>query len=290
MQKDPDWSSGSINLSASGDEVLLIDDFVQILDAVSWGASTFAFTPPVPAVAPGHSLERSPAQLDTDQASDWLDQPLPAPGAVNTSLPTATSTATKTPTPTQTPTATPTRTPTVPPVLVINEIHADPDISAGDANQDGWVNLSDDEFVEIVNVTGSAVDLSGWRIKDNTKIRHQFPDGTVILDGCAVVIFGGGSPNGEFGGVFGPNRLNLCPRPIRDRRLGVLVRPGKCACSALRVRLGSREQSIHHPGPGYRSVSPPLIPHLSAAGAGGRYHSAGTRVDGSLFPGCVLNK
>ena len=35
--------------------------------------------------------------------------------------------------------------------FVINEIHADPDGTLGDANNDGTANFSDDEFVEIVN-------------------------------------------------------------------------------------------------------------------------------------------
>lgn len=289
MQKDPAWASGSINLSDSGDEVLVLDDADQLLDAVSWGTSTFAFAPSIPTVAPGHSLERSPAQLDSDQASDWLDRPVPVPGSVNTALSTATPTATKTPTPTQTPTATPTRTPTVPPVLVINEIHADPDISAGDANQDGWVDSSEDEFVEIVNITGSAVDLSGWRLKDNTKIRHQFPVGTVIQDGCAVVIFGGGSPAGEFGGALVQTASFFALDLSATADWVSLYDPENVL--VLRYEYGSEagnNQSITR-DPDITGL-PPLIPHLSAAGAGGRYHSAGTKVDGSLFPGCSINK
>ncbi len=54
-----------------------------------------------------------------------------------------------------------------PSAWVINEIHADPDGSlAGDANGDGTRSSSQDEFVEIVNRTGSDVDVSGWTLAD----------------------------------------------------------------------------------------------------------------------------
>lgn len=285
MQKDPGWASGSINLSDGGDEVLIHDDEDQILDAVSWGTSTFAFEPSLLPVVPGHSLERAPAQLDSDLASDWNDQPVPGPGAVDTALPTSTPTATRTPTATQTPTPTPTLTPTVPPVLVINEIHADPHISAGDANGDGWVNASEDEFVEIVNITGSAVDISGWLLRDDSSTRHKFPKGTIIPDGCAVVVFGGGFPNGIFGGSL--------VQAASSSALGLESSSDWVSLYDLGPNLvqryeygpeASNDQSITR-DPDIFGL-PPLVPHLDADGAGGRYHSAGTKVDGSYFNGC----
>ena len=86
---------------------------------------------------------------------------------------------------------------------VINEIHADPISSiAGDANGDGVRDANDDEFVELINNTGNSVDISGWTLTDLVGPAFVFPSGTVVPQGCAVVVFGGGTPTGEFGGAF----------------------------------------------------------------------------------------
>ena len=93
--------------------------------------------------------------------------------------------------------------------LVINEVHYDPaDGAPGDANGDGARDGSQDEFVEIVNTGTAAVDLSGFVIEDEasfnstdaTFVRHTFPAGTTVAPGQAVVVFGGGTPTGAFGG------------------------------------------------------------------------------------------
>ena len=86
--------------------------------------------------------------------------------------------------------------------IVINEILADPagDL-AGDANGDGVRDSSADEFVEIANNSGSDLDLSGWSVADAVQTRHTFSAGTVVADGCSIVVFGGGTPTGSFGGA-----------------------------------------------------------------------------------------
>nr|MBC8549156.1 lamin tail domain-containing protein [Candidatus Brocadiales bacterium] len=82
----------------------------------------------------------------------------------------------------------------VAPVFVINEIHADPDATNGDANGDAAVSTADDEFVEIVNRSGSSVDISNWVITDGFSDRHVVTNGTTIGDGVSLVVFGGGTP------------------------------------------------------------------------------------------------
>ena len=89
--------------------------------------------------------------------------------------------------------------PSGPAALVINEINADPDATNGDANGDGTVNTTQDEFVEIVNTTDSDIDISGWTLADAVGVRHTFSAGTIVKAQCAVVVFGGGTPTGEFG-------------------------------------------------------------------------------------------
>ncbi len=89
----------------------------------------------------------------------------------------------------------------VPLSLVFNEILFDPpDGAAGDANGDGTRDGGNDEFIELVNNSDAPVDLSGWAIADSVETRHTFPEGTVVPSGKAIVVFGGGTPTGTFGG------------------------------------------------------------------------------------------
>ena len=108
------WAGSAVQLANGGDHVLILDGGDEIMDAMSYGDKTMFFDPPCPDVSAGHSLERSPANADTDTAEDWIDQEFPNPGSVTVPTPTATATSTPTATPTNTPppTATPTTTPT----------------------------------------------------------------------------------------------------------------------------------------------------------------------------------
>ena len=77
--------------------------------------------------------------------------------------------------------------------LIINEVLADPGSSDGDANNDGVINTSQDEFIELYNSGGSSLDLSGWTMEDGFSERHVFPSNTVIEAGEFLVLFGGGN-------------------------------------------------------------------------------------------------
>ncbi|NCA82702.1 MAG: DUF11 domain-containing protein [Opitutae bacterium] len=70
-------------LNNFGDGVLLRDASAVTVDAVSYGASAAAFSPPVPTVAAGRSIARSPANNDTNTRNDWANQAVPDPGAAN---------------------------------------------------------------------------------------------------------------------------------------------------------------------------------------------------------------
>lgn len=85
--------------------------------------------------------------------------------------------------------------------LVINEFLADAAVAANaDTNCDAVLNLSDDELVEIVNVSGVPLDLTGVTLSDAAQLRHSF--GAVILPhGLSLVVYGGGTPS--CGGVNG---------------------------------------------------------------------------------------
>ena len=76
------WSSGTIALSNSGDEVLLLDGSDTPVDVVTYESGSYAGVTPHPGVATGHSIERSPANQDTDDCSvDFVDRNPPTPGS-----------------------------------------------------------------------------------------------------------------------------------------------------------------------------------------------------------------
>jgi hypothetical protein len=54
------------------------------------------------------------------------------------------------------------------------------------------------EFVELVNVGGASIDISGWTLWDATGLRHTFASGTTLAAGKALVVFGAstGIPTG----------------------------------------------------------------------------------------------
>ena len=289
MLKDSDWAGGSMNLSASGDEVLLLDELDHLVDGVSWGSSSIILDPSVPGVAPDYSIERFPPENDSDSASDWRAQGHPLPGQIDlstvtpTPTPTATSTATATPTSTPTPTAT--QTPTPLPVLIINEIHAEPHDNDGDANGDGDIDDRDDEFIEIVNTTENPIDISHWEIHDLTGVRHVFSDTTIIPAQCAIVIFGGGIPTGSFGGSFvvtassGTLGLNNSGDTLTIKNSeGTVIDSHQYGTNADDDQSITRDPDITGPDP--------MVRHSLAAGSSGALFSPGTSINGSSFSGC----
>ena len=176
--------------------------------------------------------------------------------------------------------------PPPPSVWIINEVHADPDTTNGDANGDGAAQFSDDEFVEIVNISGADVDISGWTLSDGFGIRHTFPAGSVVENDCSIVVFGGGAPTGSFGfsavqtastGALGLNNG------------GDVVTLNNGASDVASVSYGSEggdNQSLTR-DPDITG-SDPLVKHATATGSAGALFSPGTLIDGSGFSGCTV--
>jgi hypothetical protein len=52
---------------------------------------------------------------------------------------------------------------------------------------------SNDEFIEIANLSSKALDLLNWTISDSVQVRHRFKDSFTIPSSNAVVIYGGPS-------------------------------------------------------------------------------------------------
>ncbi len=91
--------------------------------------------------------------------------------------------------------------------LIINEVLYDPSNNAldGDANGDGAYDQEEDSFIEFVNNSTSPLDVSGYQIWDDTTagaLMYTIAPSTVIPAMGALVVFGGGTPTGTFGGAL----------------------------------------------------------------------------------------
>ena len=308
------WGSREVVLTNTGDEVVLLDGGDQLVDAFSWGDSTFAFSPPAARVSEGSSSERYPPYIDTDTARDWRSCQPPRPGSVDLTIPTLTPTPKGTQPPSngtpdpiintpgqgetpdstastseveETPTPDPTPTKTPIPNLVLNEIHARPHSFLGDANQDGSVNYNKDEFIEIVNAGSAPVNISGWTLHNSNRKQHTFPENTVIQPGCAVVIFGG-SPN--YAGNFGCSLVQAASTSylgLDDYQDSVMLRDltGANFFSYSYSIQGTNTKSLTR-SPDITGTEP-LVFHPEWPVGSGKYYSAGVKIDGSMFEGCT---
>ena len=162
--------------------------------------------------------------------------------------------------------------------MIINEILADPpsDLS-GDSNGDGLRSATDDEFVELVNVSNDTVDLSGLTLSDAYSARFTFPAGTALAPGQAVLVFGGGdvATFKSFGNtlVFASKGLGLSNAgdkvTLRDAT-------GRSVNEVEFGPEGGQDRSLVRERDG--DPKSPMIAHPGTAP-----HSAGTKSDGSSF-------
>lgn len=236
-----------------------------------------------PTAAPSASVTSAATavtSLPPSLTSTSFDPPSPAPTGTPGLTPGPTSTGTV---PSTIPTAG-TLTPTFQlPRLVINEIHADPDPVLGDSNGDGQVHSDDDEFLELVNVSGQPMDLGGWEVFDAVRLRYTFPAGTVLADGCGLVLFGGGDPQGEFGGslVFTASSLGL---NNSGDRIAILDGAGQEIASVEYGPEGGENQSLARFPDLVGDL--PLVPHSLIPEAQGALYSPGLGVDLTPWAGC----
>lgn len=167
--------------------------------------------------------------------------------------------------------------------IVINEFQADPagDLS-GDANGDGTRDSTEDEFVEIVNVGELAANLSGWQISDAVGTRHVFPEGTMVPAGCAVVVFGGGTPTGTFGGAV-VQTSSGGGLGLNNGGDSITVSNGDGSFQVVYGGEGGNNQSLTR-NPDISGAT--FEQHSSVSEADGALFSPGTLIDGTAFSGC----
>lgn len=165
------------------------------------------------------------------------------------------------------------------PDLIINEIHAEPSATLGDANGDGVSHTSRDEFIEIVNNEATSYDISNWVLADGASDRHTFPNPTILNAGQSLVLFGGGIPTGDFGGaivqVASSGSLGL-----NNGGDNIFLKSG--GAEILNISYGgdaNDEQSL--------TLDADLVgtytKHSLATGSGGTLFSPGTMIDGTPF-------
>ena len=84
------------------------------------------------------------------------------------------------------------------------------------------------EFIEIVNVGGTSIDISGWTLSDSIQARHTFAAGTTLAAGKAIVVFASataipaGTPN-AIGSSTGALSLNNTGDTVSIRNAGGTV-------------------------------------------------------------------
>lgn len=174
--------------------------------------------------------------------------------------------------------------------LVINEILFDPafsgeDPSVGDSNGDGSRSATEDEFVELVNISGGSLDLTNWTISDNSGVTHTFAS-TTLAAGQAIVVFGGGNPTGSFGGsltaVASGGTLGLANGGDE-----VLVSDANGVQIALYAYASGDASDESLVLATELDGTSGYIPHSTASGASGAY-SPGTQVSEAPFGGDSL--
>jgi predicted extracellular nuclease len=167
---------------------------------------------------------------------------------------------------------------------VINEFQADPDSSNGDANGDGTSNTTQDEFVEIFNNTGADVDVSGWTLSDGYGVRHTFPAGTTVPDQCVVVVFGGGTPTGDFGDAL-VQTASTGSLGLNNSGDSIIFNNGTFdVATVVYGSEGGNNQSL--------TLDPDItgssfVQHSAATGSSGALFSPGTMINGDGFSGCA---
>jgi hypothetical protein len=164
------------------------------------------------------------------------------------------------------------------PNLVINEILADPDATNGDANGDGTVNTSQDEFVEIVNNDTYAVNLYGYTLSDGYGVRHTFSSIT-LNPNEAIIVFGGGSPTGFLtyaitasSGSLGLN--NTGDDVILKNSSSFVIDSYTYGSEAGNNQSITRDPDL---------TGSSFVQHSTATGSEGALFSPGNHIDGSPF-------
>ena len=171
--------------------------------------------------------------------------------------------------------------------LIINEVLYDPSNSGllGDANGDSIYSQAQDEFIEFVNTGNTSFDIGGYQIADSSittnaiTVHYVFPNGISIPAGGALVVFGGGTPRGLFGGAIVLADTGVDGLSMNNSGEVILLRN---ATANVVLRFNSDALS-NNPDESY-TRNPDLIgDFVQHAGINTRRFSPGTKVNGTSF-------
>jgi hypothetical protein len=166
----------------------------------------------------------------------------------------------------------------------VNEFLADPaDGLAGDANGDGSRDSAQDEFIEIVNRTDGPLDIGGFTLSDADQLRFTFPAGVVIPSGEAALVFGGGSPRGEFGNAT-VNQLVFIAALSLNNGGDTITLKDSAGVTVERISYGPGEGGANQSLTRNPDISGIVFaPHSALAASNGALYSPGALIDGSPF-------
>ena len=159
--------------------------------------------------------------------------------------------------------------------VVINEILYD---AQGDANRDGHISPSGDQFIELVNISDGALAIGGWSLSNRAGVIFTFPEGTVIPTRGAFVVFADEPTGSGFGGayLFSAGTLNL---NTDGDTIFLHNADGITVTSTTYDGAVGKESIVRSP-----EETGPFRSHSSVrSGRGSLFFSPGTRADGSPF-------
>src|SRR6185295_4421194 len=151
------------------------------------------------------------------------------------------------------------------------------------ANGDGTRDSAQDEFVEIINRTAAPIDVGGFTVADATQVRFTFPPGTVIPSTEVAVIFGGGSPRGDFGNAAAGGLVYTAALSLNNTGDTITIkdRAGDVVESVVfgAGEGGANQSANRNPD----IVGTGFALHSSISDSGGRLFSPGARTNGMAF-------
>ncbi len=170
-----------------------------------------------------------------------------------------------------------------PPAIIINEFHSDPHPSDGDANGDGTLSTTQDEFVELYNNSGADLDVSGWTLADTAAVKHTFPANSVIPADCSLVVFAGGTPSGAFGQSI-IQTASSGGLGLNNGGDTITINDGVNDIAFIDYNGSAPVDQASTLDPDVTGLT--FVDHSTANGSGGALYSPGTKIDGTAFAGC----
>jgi hypothetical protein len=176
--------------------------------------------------------------------------------------------------------------------LIINEVLFDPasddaattDVVEGDANGDGARDAAQDEFIEFYNNSNADLDISGYTISDGSQLRHTFPAVTIIPANKFLVVFGGGTPTGAFGGAIVQTASEGANPELNLNNAGDVITI-RNAANAIALAYNSASTGISHGDDQSVTRSPDVTGNfvLHTTANASLFFSPGLKVDGAAL-------